>query len=165
MEISEIIIYHVNIELGLSYLWSFSVFYFYRHKSDWSCYLSRACSGTLNKLKQGVPVITRSIFSKILPIYMLYSIYGNIPICSIAHLWGWDMRWFFCSFKVRDHSVNVPSQWEMALHCNAISHSLGAYTEWSLKVWRLMFCLRSLLCVILWYIRLCYLRPGCSNWE
>ena len=30
------------------------------------------------------------------------------------------------------HSVYVPSQWEMALHCNAISHWLGAYTEWSL---------------------------------
>ena len=32
----------------------------------------------------------------------------------------------------RAHSVYVPSQWEMALHCNAISHWLGAYTEWSL---------------------------------
>ena len=32
----------------------------------------------------------------------------------------------------RDHSVYVPSQWEMALQCNAISHSLGTYTEWSL---------------------------------
>ena len=32
----------------------------------------------------------------------------------------------------QDHSVYAPSQWEMALHCNAISHWLGAYTEWSL---------------------------------
>ena len=29
-------------------------------------------------------------------------------------------------------SVYEPSQWEMALQCNAISHWLGAYTEWSL---------------------------------
>ena len=29
----------------------------------------------------------------------------------------------------RDHSVYVLSQWEMALHCNTISHWLGAYTE------------------------------------
>ena len=32
----------------------------------------------------------------------------------------------------RDHSVYAPSQWEMVLHCNAISHWLGTYTEWSL---------------------------------
>ena len=32
----------------------------------------------------------------------------------------------------RDHSVYVLSQWETALHCNAVSHWLGAYTEWSL---------------------------------
>ena len=29
----------------------------------------------------------------------------------------------------RDHSTYTPNQWEMALHCNAISHWLGAYTE------------------------------------
>ena len=30
----------------------------------------------------------------------------------------------------------APSQWEMALHCNAISHWLSAYTEWfPLVVW------------------------------
>ena len=32
----------------------------------------------------------------------------------------------------RDHSVYVPSQWEMTLQCNVISHWLGAYTKWSL---------------------------------
>ena len=32
----------------------------------------------------------------------------------------------------RDHSVYVPSQWEMPLNHNAISHRLGAYTDWSL---------------------------------
>ena len=26
----------------------------------------------------------------------------------------------------------VPSQWEIALHCNTVSHWLGAYTEWFL---------------------------------
>ena len=31
-----------------------------------------------------------------------------------------------------DHSVYAPSQWEMVLQCNAISHWLGAYTEWRL---------------------------------
>ena len=37
-----------------------------------------------------------------------------------------------CWDITKDHSVYVPSQWEMALHCKAISHWLGAYTEWSL---------------------------------
>ena len=32
----------------------------------------------------------------------------------------------------RDHFVNAPSQWETTLHCNIISHWLGAYTKWSL---------------------------------
>ena len=38
----------------------------------------------------------------------------------------------FCGV-FRDHSVYGPSQWEMALQCNAISHWLGAYTECSLS--------------------------------
>ena len=32
----------------------------------------------------------------------------------------------------RDRFVYAPSQWETALHCNAVSHWLGAYTDWSL---------------------------------
>ena len=31
-----------------------------------------------------------------------------------------------------DHYVYAPSQWEMMLHCNIISHWLGAYTKLSL---------------------------------
>ena len=33
---------------------------------------------------------------------------------------------------ISDHFVNAPSQWEMVLYCNAMSHWLGTYTEWSL---------------------------------
>ena len=36
--------------------------------------------------------------------------------------------------RCRDHFVDVPSQWETALHCNAVSHWLGAYIESSLPV-------------------------------
>ena len=36
-----------------------------------------------------------------------------------------------------------PSQWEMALQCNAMSHWLGTYTEWSL-------CYRYLIYIILY---------------
>ena len=35
---------------------------------------------------------------------------------------------------VRDHSVLAPGQWGATLQCRTISHCLGAYTEYSLKV-------------------------------
>ena len=33
----------------------------------------------------------------------------------------------------RDQSSYAPSQWESSLHCNNISHWLGAYLDWSLR--------------------------------
>ena len=36
----------------------------------------------------------------------------------------------------RDHFVNAPSQWEATLQCNVVSHWLGAFTKWSLKMYR-----------------------------
>ena len=33
--------------------------------------------------------------------------------------------------SLMDHFVYVPSQWEMMLHCNIISHWLGIYTKWT----------------------------------
>ena len=40
------------------------------------------------------------------------------------------------SVKFRDHFVNAPSQWEMTLHCNIVFHWIGAFTKWSLKLYR-----------------------------
>ena len=34
---------------------------------------------------------------------------------------------------LRDNFVCTPSQWETTLHCNVVSHCLGAYTKWSLR--------------------------------
>ena len=56
------------------------------------------------------------------------------PQCVGLSLWCATCNnaiWWVCD-TYRDHSVYAPSQWEMALHCNAISHWFGAYTEWSL---------------------------------
>ena len=53
--------------------------------------------------------------------------------------------------------VNVPSQWEMTLHCNVVSHWLGAYTTWSL-----------LLIICIWiYIILCvdHNKIRCSQYH
>ena len=44
----------------------------------------------------------------------------------------WVSQSFDTAGKFGDHSVYAASQWEMALHSNAISHWLDAYTEWSL---------------------------------
>ena len=39
-----------------------------------------------------------------------------------------------CTIKTRDHFVYAPIQWETVLHCNVVSHWLGAYTKWSLQM-------------------------------
>ena len=47
---------------------------------------------------------------------------------------------FVCELKFHNkiqgsfYFMYAPSQWEMALRCNAISHWLGTYTKWSLKI-------------------------------
>ena len=35
--------------------------------------------------------------------------------------------------EVRDHFVNVPSQWETTLQCNVVSHWRSTFTKWSLR--------------------------------
>ena len=50
---------------------------------------------------------------------------------QVIHLKMSSVKWqLFCSS--RDHFVYAPSQWQMTLHCNVVSHWLGAYTKWSL---------------------------------
>ena len=38
--------------------------------------------------------------------------------------------WWHCKRKV----LHAPRQWQTALHCNVVSHWLGAYTKWSLHM-------------------------------
>ena len=51
--------------------------------------------------------------------------------------WHWEISvWRICPNQercgiIRVHFVNVPSQWEATLHCNVVSHWLGAFTKWS----------------------------------
>ena len=47
----------------------------------------------------------------------------------------------FWEIASRDQSMYAPSQWEMSLHCNDISHWLGAYLDWSLIFWKIFSCL------------------------
>ena len=58
-------------------------------------------------------------------------IVNNQLIDHVQHL-------YTCQSLFRDHYVYAPSQWEFALHCNDISHWLGADTEWSLLLTRYM---------------------------
>ena len=57
---------------------------------------------------------------------------------------------------IRAYSVYAPSQWDTALQCNAKSHWLGAFTEWSLNSfkstsWRCRIKTLQFTCiVILW---------------
>ena len=41
---------------------------------------------------------------------------------------------YICIKLYRDHFLYAPSQLEIAIHCNAGSHPLGAYTEWSMCI-------------------------------
>ena len=58
----------------------------------------------------------------------------NLPVPDKAMGWCQEDNESLLKWWTRDHSVYVPSQWEMVLHCNTISHWLGAYTEWSLMI-------------------------------
>ena len=49
------------------------------------------------------------------------------PPLKLGH--GWEVT---THSYIRDHFVYVPSQWEMMLQCNVVSHCLGTYTIWSL---------------------------------
>ena len=53
---------------------------------------------------------------------------------SLHSRWNWKHTsgWLTSPIRYGYHSVYAPSQWETALQWNAISHCLGAYTEWSL---------------------------------
>ena len=51
----------------------------------------------------------------------------------------------------RDH-VFVPSQWEMPLHCNAVSHWLGAYTQRSLHRMIMLLSWDHILFIILYSV-------------
>ena len=45
------------------------------------------------------------------------------PLNRLGSERGWDVG------NLMDIFVYVPSQWEMTLHCNIVSHCLGAYTK------------------------------------
>ena len=64
-----------------------------------------------------------------------------LPV-NIVDLMAWCCR--ILVLLTRDYSVHAPSQWETTLHCNVVSHWLGAYTNWSLltKVYCLSYDLK-----------------------
>ena len=67
----------------------------------------------------------------------------------------------------RDLCVYAPSQWEMTLYSNVISHWLGAYTKWSLVVGKMLLIFFGFRCInnaILQLWDACYsTRPHCRN--
>ena len=56
---------------------------------------------------------------------------GLSYICLYCHSYQCDHNEIVNSIKYhyRDHFVHAPSQWEMTLHGNIVSHWLGAYTK------------------------------------
>ena len=71
--------------------------------------------------------------------------------CNLSHGGGnvLQKRHYFChllacqalenhvySLRCRNHFVYAPSKWETTSQCKVISHWLGAYTKWSLVLWK-----------------------------
>ena len=55
----------------------------------------------------------------------------NNKDCLLWHTWLRHLWQGHEAINIRDHFVYTPSQWEMTLQCNVISHWLDAYTRWS----------------------------------
>ena len=54
---------------------------------------------------------------------------------TITSLYPWQCSIYINYWCViRGHFVYAPDQWETMLHCNVVSHWLGAYTKWSLEM-------------------------------
>ena len=53
---------------------------------------------------------------------------ANVSLSEL-HQWKWLIMSYNIFHSHRVHSLYAPSQWEMALQCNAISHWLGTYTQ------------------------------------
>ena len=68
----------------------------------------------------------------VIRLLMMTHPYHNLHICVSADAADYDRSWC-CYFAISGISLyNAPSQWETSLHCNAVSHWLGAYLHWSL---------------------------------
>ena len=59
----------------------------------------------------------------------------NTNICLFVCFLKFSTRINGHNWMSRDHCVYVSSQWETTLHCNVVSHWVGAFTEWSLDVY------------------------------
>ena len=53
---------------------------------------------------------------------------------EVISRWVWLRRNKYHLQKFRNHFVCASKQWETTLHCNIVSHWLGAYKKWSLKL-------------------------------
>ena len=64
----------------------------------------------------------------------------EIVVCKIVAILSWPqcVTLPYMVSCTRDYSVCAPNQRETTLHCNVVSHWLGAYTKWSLHshVWQ-----------------------------
>ena len=68
-----------------------------------------------------------------------YRVYKGHSFCPPETCWDTERLFTFeyillFQWDSRYHSLYKPSQWEMMVQCNTISHWLGTYTEWSLRL-------------------------------
>ena len=79
-----------------------------------------------------------------MPMSLIQILHQQIHVCAVY------MCHDNCIFAMgRDGFMNVPSQWEMTLHCNVIFHWLGTFMKWYLNE------------VDVWYHELCLVVMHC----
>ena len=94
------------------------------------------CTNTIKYFVNLVQTVKHMpIFNRNDVIYLAVKVEIQIPqkyIFYTMNLALVEISWNSILRESRDHFVYVPSQRDMALYCNAVSHWLGPYTEWSL---------------------------------
>ena len=73
-------------------------------------------------------------------IFLQENSYEFVHVNSFVKCWPFHLNLYvLICYSYRDQSRYVPSLWETSLHCNDVSHWLGAYLDWSLQLLYMIF--------------------------
>ena len=89
-------------------------------------------------------------FCDSISLYFVHAAQQTICIQWFRQRLGIDQDFCIYIRHIRDPSRYAPSQWETSLHCNDVSHWLGAYLDWSLHM-RVIHCCRDHQILTVWF--------------
>ena len=113
--------------------WSMVWFYFFSMTDIKELILKDTSPCVSRDLIQWNPVINNHQFSPKYSQLILQEKYMGCLLSVRTKIFVIPLQMSLCmQYCSRDQSRSVPSQWETLLHCNDVSHWLGAYIDWSL---------------------------------